>query len=619
MSVTHPQRATRGQRIALWTVAAVVAILLFMTLWVTVRALAARDELLGAVPLARTIASNALSATGKDISADVEDLQGRASTAASLTSDPIWRAAEGVPMLGANLTAFRQAASMIEQVTGDALPPLANLASTFTVDSLSPNDGAFDLQPFRDAAPQLGEARAGLDSAATLAAEIDTTNTVTQIGEAVDQLIDLVDEAKGIVTGLDTAASLLPQMLGADGPRNYLLLSLNNAELRATGGIPGAVAVVSANNGKLALGAQATASSLGEYDAPVLPLTGSEQTLYQNILGTYMQDVTFTPDFARSGALAQAMWQQSTGQTVDGVIALDPVALSYLLEATGPIETDAGLTLSADNAVDVLLSDVYAQFEEPTGQDKFFAGVTGQIFAAMTGGTADKAALVSALVRSADEGRIHLWSANAEEHEQLKGLPVAGALPVNTEETTGFGVYLNDATGAKMDYYLRGAIGIGSAVCRVDQRPNFEVRVNLNSTAPADAATSLPAYVTGAGAFGVAPGNIRTNIFVYAPEGAIVYSVTIDGAEHAFVAAEHDGRPVAGVTVEIPPGQRSDLSFKFVGVAGNPTAVSLRHTPMASEVATSLDNYLDCGAVTPPAEDDPSQSLGENRASMAVG
>ncbi len=37
------------------------------------------------------------------------------------------------------------------------------------------------------------------------------------------------------------AVRLLPPMLGADGPREYLLLVQNNAEQRATGGIPGSV------------------------------------------------------------------------------------------------------------------------------------------------------------------------------------------------------------------------------------------------------------------------------------------------------------------------------------------------------------------------------------------
>ena len=40
-------------------------------------------------------------------------------------------------------------------------------------------------------------------------------------------------------------------MAGADGPRDYLLVFQNNAEIRATGGLPGSWARLHAEDGKL--------------------------------------------------------------------------------------------------------------------------------------------------------------------------------------------------------------------------------------------------------------------------------------------------------------------------------------------------------------------------------
>jgi hypothetical protein len=127
----------------------------------------------------------------------------------------------------------------------------------------------------------------------------------------------------------------------------------------------------------------------------------------------------------------------------------------------------------------------------------------------------------------------------------------------------------------------------------------------LSSTAPSDAATVLPEYVTGRGVYGVTPGNIRTNLFVYAPGGSVPFSVTIDGEEFAFVTANDGEHSVAGVTVELTPGQESVVSMKFVGTAGSAEAVTLQHTPLASEVPTSLDSYLSCEDFAPaPIEDE---------------
>jgi hypothetical protein len=598
----------RTGRKARWWVAAVVVLLLFAVLWIGVRAFLARDALLGAVPIANRVGAQVLTAE-VDVSDDLTELQTRARSAASLTSDPVWRVAEFVPILGSNLTAFREAAQVIDRLASDALPPLSALAGTVTADALTPVDGTLDLQVFVDAKPNLGAAREAMDVANSTATHIDTRSTIPQIGAAVDQIVDLVARAKNVIDGLDTAASLLPPMLGADGPKDYLLLSLNNAELRATGGLPGAIAVIHAEQGKLTLGSLSSATALGESSNPVLSLSEAEETLYGSALGTWMHDVNMTPDFPRTGALAQEIWLQRTGETVDGVVTIDPVALSYILSATGPVESKYGVTLSSANAADVLLSEVYARFATPSAQDAFFAEVTGKVFAAVTSGQADGATLVEALTRGADENRIHVWSADPNEQAELATTRVAGQVPLSSAEQTAFGVYFNDATGAKMDYYVDGAIAIGSAICRNDQRPNFEVKVRLTSSAPVDAATVLPEYVTGGGVYGVTPGNVSTNVFVYAPAGSVPYSVTIDGQEYSFVAAEHDSHSVAGVSVELAPGQTSAVSMKFVGEAGSAEAVALQHTPMASDVETSLDNYLDCDDIpAAPTQEEEEQS-----------
>jgi hypothetical protein len=609
MTETRSPRKSRKKSVVLWIAAAVVALVLFVVLWVAIRALMARDELLAAIPIARSVGSDGLSLLGGDVTDEVEALQSHAARAESLTSDWVWRAAEIIPFAGPNLTAFREAAAMIDDVAAEALPPLVEVAQTFTIDNLSPRDGAFDLQAFTDASPLLAQSSRALNDAGDMADEIDTTNTVDQIGTAVDQVKSLVGEARDAVSGLDKAARLLPPMLGANEPRTYLLLSLNNSELRAAGGIPGAVAVMNADQGRITLGTLSSANALGEYATPPLPLSETEATLFNATMGTYMQNVTATPDFSRSGELARAMWQQSTGQSVDGVVSLDPVATGYLLAATGPIDAGAGITLNSGNAAEFLLSTVYSTFEQQAAQDLFFANVTGKVFSAITSGQANSAALVNALTQSADESRLRVWSSHTDEQGELTGLSIAGEPPKSDDDKTAFGVYLNDSTGGKMDYYLTSSVGIASAVCRNDGRPNFEVKVQLASTAPADAATSLPDYVTANGNFGVAPGNVATNVFIYAPAGSVPFSVTIDGQEYSFVADEHAGSSVAGVNVELAPGETSTISMKFVGLEGAAQAVSLDHTPMSSLVATSLDNYLDCDDVAPaPVEQDTEQS-----------
>ena len=43
-----------------------------------------------------------------------------------------------------------------------------------------------------------------------------------------------------------------------------------------------------------------------------------------------------SPRFPASAALAAQMWKAKTGETVDGVFAIDPIGLQALIEVSGP-------------------------------------------------------------------------------------------------------------------------------------------------------------------------------------------------------------------------------------------------------------------------------------------
>src|SRR5690606_32596944 len=157
--------------------------------------------------------------------------------------------------------------------------------------------------------------------------------------------------------------------------------------------------------GQLALGQQSAPKEFGEQPEPVLPLTDAELALYDRQLGTFVHVVNFTPHFPRSAELARAFWGLRYPEELDGVLSIDPVALSYLLRATGPIEVQ-GRQLTAENAVDGLLNRVYVEIDNPAAQDEFFSAVTGEVFGALTDGVDDPGEMLSGLARGAREGRL---------------------------------------------------------------------------------------------------------------------------------------------------------------------------------------------------------------------
>jgi hypothetical protein len=101
---------------------------------------------------------------------------------------------------------------------------------------------------------------------------------------------------------------------------------------------------------------------------------------------------------------------------------------------------------------------------------------------------------------------------------------LSGILPVEATDRPVVGVYLNDGTGAKLDYYLDRDIAVTSVACD-DGVQTLEVVVTMRSSVPA----LLPATVIAPG-FGAPAGVIRTNVLTYAPVGGAVLESTLDGS-----------------------------------------------------------------------------------------
>jgi hypothetical protein len=105
------------------------------------------------------------------------------------------------------------------------------------------------------------------------------------------------------------------------------------------------------------------------------------------------------------------------------------------------------------------------------------------------------------------------------------------------------------------------------------------VSVTLTSTAPADAAASLPRYVTGGGVFGVAPGEVRTIVNVYAPPGAIYLGARSGGEAVSVHSDTDDGHAVAQVPVQLTPGQSTTVEFQFLGKQAGKAELGAKVTP----------------------------------------
>lgn len=550
-------------RVVAWALAAFLAVLILGAVWIGVRGALAYGHL----DDARASAADAAASLADPAQAAgvIDRLAADTSAAHALTSDPIWALAEGLPWIGPQLNAISTLTRAADDVATSAVTPLAQVASSFSVDSLRPQDGRFDIA----ALAELHEpAAASADRLAAAAADVDAIpagTLVAPLRAPIAEVQTLFEEVAAGAEALERATALMPAMLGADGPRDYLVLFQNNAEWRSLGGIAGAMAVVHTEDGGISLSAQGSTADFSRYAEPVVPLPPEVQQIFGPRPGLYVQNVTQVPDFTVGASLAREMWNREFGAQVDGVIAVDPVSLSYLLEATGPVTLPTGDVLSADTAVPLLLNEVYLRYERPADQDAFFAAATAAVFDALSSGAADPATLISALARAGEERRLYLWSADPADQAVLDGTSLQGRLPETDAEATRFGVYFNDGTGAKMDYYMKVASAVGWCT-DTEGAPEAQLTVRLRNDAPADAA-SLPDYITGGGTYGTAPGLVETVAYLYLPVGAEVVAAeatpTVSQQTAGFGGGFQEGRRVLTWGTTLVPGEEATATVRI--------------------------------------------------------
>lgn len=570
----------RWMRILGWTGAGILAIGLGLGAWVGLDALRARDalaEIADVVPeLVRQVRENPGEATGT-----VHLIESAAANAQRATSGPHWTMVGWLPWIGENTRALQAVTHSVHTLAAEGLPGLAAAAETLSGERLAPRDGRIDTTALVEVRPAVTAGSAAVTRAHLEVAGIDRGPLIPPLAEAVARLTKVLAEADDLASSAAVAVQLIPSLLGADAPRDWLVLAQNNAELRATGGIPGATVLMRADAGELTITDQRGSGDFGPYRSPVLPLTEAEQVLFGPELGLFIQDVNLTPDFPRSAELAVTMWQRETGESPAGVLSVDPVALATFLTATGPVEFQDPfghpLTLTAEDAASFLMSGIYARYERGDVQDQVFALASQAVLKQLMSSQTDPQALIRAVTESIAQHRLLLWSERPDEQALLEQAGASGGLQApdhGRDIGPQIGVFLNLTTPSKTGYYLDSTAELADQAIQPDGSRHYALRMRLTSLLQPGQADTLPEYVK----WGNRDGVLRVNVLAYAPTGG---SVVPDPAEWPGFVTVHDGLQVSALTVKVPATETVELTWRITTGPDQPLPAVLRVTPGA--------------------------------------
>ncbi len=574
----EPNRLPGGRHPLRWLLLALLALIVAFVGWLGVKALAVKSDLEQVRSNAQQVKDALIKGDNGEATQWADQAVHHAQSAQEATQSVPWSIAAKVPLLGGPFLTGQQISDVVVNLSRDILQPAAKAGVGLSASKLYSN-GRIDVQLLAQQEPtlrQLSEAASKIE--AQTEAISPTSLLLPPIRNARTQLQNQTTGMASLLRNSTIAAQIGPAMMGANGPRTYLMAFQTNAEARGTGGLLGGFGILRFDNGKPIVDTLAPNTQLSGATASVdLGPDFMNQYGFTNPF-TDFRNSNLSSHFPNAAQIWRSMWEREAGIKVDGVIAIDPVALSYILGAVGPVTMADGEVITEDNVVELTESTAYVRF--PNDQDarkKYLQDIANEVVKKTTGQVKSPNKLLDALGKSANERRIAVWSSVPAEQKILETTPLGHAIPDDPAPYAE--VVINNLGGNKMDYYLERHIEYAADECAGDKR-NSTIIVRLTNTAEGD--KQLPEYV--AGTMGlikglpikVPSGTMVTSVRVIATQGARLEGVTSNGEKISAVVGTERGHPTFEVQVLIPPGQSGELSFRLV----EPTAPGKPRVPI---------------------------------------
>jgi hypothetical protein len=488
--------------------------------------------------------------------AEAQDAFGSARSSAGV---PWLRAAGLLPVVGRTpdtISALADAGLQTSLAGTEVAEAVASLPHGLA--SLAPSDGVVPVERIAALAGPVSRAEAlTADALATLQGSAGHLVSAP----VADARADAIDAITGVHEDLVAAADVvrgLPAFLGAQGPRSYLFGAVNPAEARGAGGLLGAYALLTVDQGRFRFGPFTPIQQLPLLDVGEVPGATADYAKnyahYRAGSGFWL-NANMTPDFPSFAATLAEAYEVATDQAVDGVITADPFALQALLTATGPtLIPGLDIRVTAEDVVPFVTNEAYRRLRDPSERKQVLGAVAASVVDRFLERPDPSLFALKNLASTASAGHIQLWSADGGLQSGLRDTGVGGAFAPPPGDLLA--VVQNNASATKLDFYQHRTVAydvrLGDA-----GTAQADLSVELRNDAPT---TGYPPYVIGP-APGVtsSPGENIAILQVYCGDGCGVEEASVNGTSVDTGLHEELGHRYLATYQRIAPGATSTL------------------------------------------------------------
>ncbi|MPZ91969.1 MAG: DUF4012 domain-containing protein [Actinobacteria bacterium] len=367
-------------------------------------------------------------------------------------------------------------------------------------------------------------------------------------------------------------------MLGAEGDRSYLVVFMNNAELRGAGGLPSGIGTLHLDNGRIDLG---EFEYIGELTEPHPYRRVAAPDDFDRRFGEFYADttlwsnLTLSPDLPDVAVVADRLYQLKRQQSSDGVLFVDPRGLQVLMPAGSSVATPNGQQIDKANLTDFIYEDAYQNIQDPQLRRQVMLLFGHAIFELITEqGIGDLTELGAAVAG----GHLRFVPFEVDEAELMAETGASGDL--TPPEIDGLLATVQATAAHKLDYYVDRSV---THRCDVtDDMAACGTSVELRNDTPeglSDFAAPEEPY-----------GLLQNFLEIYVPRAASVTSVRRDGETEGFIRNRQDGYTSVGFDLELERDAATTVTVAYeIELDAHRYELIARPQPLARDATLELE------------------------------
>lgn len=434
--------------------------------------------------------------------------------------------------------------------------PLSEYVKVFEPALSFQNDLPSTTREYREYLEDLDSNRALIENGAyslLLSAELIEDVDISVFPEFIqDALVDLKEKNTQLSATLEPiykTVTFLPDLLGKDERKRYLILLQNPGEIRATGGWASSYAILGIEGGQIRelfvddiYNADGTLTLQGEqYEAPLTLQAGLDLKNWK------MSLVNWDPDLPTTATAGEFFIEElGKGDDIDGLITIDTEFIKLLLEKWDGIAVTGETELVTAENMDEKIFQLHNEFTPgSTRKSTFLANLANETLKKLFSSNAEEYVDVSSVIyESLNQKSLQVYLKNSEAFDYFNQQGWAGKLKP-TYTTMPFFVDWNWG-GNKANLFLERSTTITANVADTNNIDySYKVSIENQSTSR------------------VYPQGDYTNYTrVYLPEDADLSAITGFENDEYDVYNEHGFRIVAG-WFNVPVGSTQSLDIKY--------------------------------------------------------